>query len=42
VADDVLPQTIDVVRTRAAPLGFAVAVGPAADAARADCFAALL
>jgi glycine dehydrogenase len=42
VADDVLPQTIDVVRTRAAPLGLQVAVGPAADAAEADCFAALL
>jgi glycine dehydrogenase len=42
VADDVLPQTIDVVRTRAAPLGLQVAVGPAAGAAEADCFAALL
>src|SRR2546421_7414718 len=28
VADDVLPQTIDVVRTRALPLGFNVVVGP--------------
>ncbi|HEX8010514.1 MAG TPA: aminomethyl-transferring glycine dehydrogenase [Casimicrobiaceae bacterium] len=42
VADEVLPQTIDVVRTRAAPLGLSVAVGPAAQAATADCFAALL
>jgi glycine dehydrogenase len=42
VADDVLPQSIDVVRTRAAPLGLAVVVGPAAAAAHADCFAALL
>jgi glycine dehydrogenase len=42
VADDVLPQTIDVVRTRAEPLGISVVSGPAADAAKADCFAALL
>ena len=42
VADDVLPQTIDVVRTRALPLGFNVVVGPAAAAAGSDCFAALL
>jgi glycine cleavage system P protein (glycine dehydrogenase) len=42
LADDVLPQTIDVVRTRAAPLGLSVVVGPAAAAASADCFAALL
>jgi glycine dehydrogenase len=42
VADDVLQQTIDVVRTRAAPLGLEVIVGPAAGAAGADCFAALL
>src|SRR5271166_1481933 len=41
VADDVLPQTIDVVRTRAAPLGLSVVVGPAAGAAGAECFAAL-
>ena len=41
VADDVLPQSIDVVRTRAAPLGLSVEVGPAATAASADCFAAL-
>src|SRR5207247_9615622 len=42
VADDVLPQTIDVVRTRARPLGPDVVVGPAAAAAGSDCFAALL
>ncbi len=41
LADDVLPQTSDVVRTRAAPLGLSVVVGPAAAAADADCFAAL-
>ncbi len=32
VADDVFPQTIDVVRTRAAPLGIEVVTGPAASA----------
>src|SRR5438132_6095543 len=42
VADDVLPQTIDVMRTRAAPLGLTVVVGPATAASDADCFAALL
>ncbi len=42
VADDVLPQTIDVVRTRAAPLGLSVAVGLAAAAPNVECFAALL
>src|SRR5438477_1316384 len=42
VADDVLPQTIDVVRTRAQPLGLSVVVGPASAAAGSDCFAALL
>jgi glycine dehydrogenase len=42
VADDVLPQTIDVVRTRAAPLGIDVVVGPAAQAIAHQCFAALL
>jgi glycine dehydrogenase len=42
VADDVFPQTIDVVRTRAGPLGIEVVVGPAADAASGHCFAALL
>src|SRR5208283_2048703 len=42
VADDVLPQSIDVLRTRAVPLGLAVVVGPAEAAANTDCFAALL
>jgi glycine dehydrogenase len=42
VADDVLPQTIDVIKTRAQPLGIMLSVGPAFAAADADCFAALL
>jgi len=42
VADDVLPQTLEVVRTRATPLGFTVQVGPAADAGKSECFAALV
>jgi glycine dehydrogenase len=42
IADDVLPQTIDVIRTRAQPLGITLAVGPAMAAAGADCFAVLL
>ncbi|HZI83341.1 MAG TPA: glycine dehydrogenase, partial [Casimicrobiaceae bacterium] len=42
VADDVFPQTLDVVRTRAAPLEIPVVVGPASAAAETDCFAALL
>ncbi len=42
VADDVLPQTIDVVRTRAEPLGIAVEVMPAAALAAADAFAVLV
>src|ERR1700694_1270753 len=42
VADDVLPQTIDVIRTRAQPLGITLDVGPAMAAADADCFAALV
>jgi glycine dehydrogenase len=41
VADDVLPQTLEVVRTRALPLDIEVAVGPADAAAEQDCFAAL-
>src|SRR5664279_6211249 len=32
VADDVLPQTLEVVQTRAAPLGITVVTGPAATA----------
>jgi len=42
VAADVFAQTIDVVRTRAAPLGIDVVTGPAADAAGAGAFAVLL
>ncbi len=42
VADDVLPQTLEVVRTRAAPLGIKVVTGAAADAASAKAFAVLL
>ncbi|MEP6657619.1 MAG: aminomethyl-transferring glycine dehydrogenase, partial [Betaproteobacteria bacterium] len=42
VADDVFPQTIDVVRTRASPLKIEVIVGPAADAPAAGAFAVLL
>ncbi|WKB52715.1 aminomethyl-transferring glycine dehydrogenase [Eleftheria terrae] len=42
VADDVLPQTLEVVRTRARPLGLQVLTGPAAQAGQAECFAALL
>jgi len=41
VADDVLPQTLAVLRTRAAPLGVALRVGPAEAAAEQACFAAL-
>jgi glycine dehydrogenase len=41
VADDVLPQTLEVVRTRARPLDITVTVGPADDAGRGDHFAAL-
>ena len=41
VADDVLPQTLEVVRTRALPLGIEVVVGAAAQAGGKDCFAAL-
>ena len=42
VADDVLPQTIEVVHTRAQPLGITVRVGKAGEAANADCFGVLL
>jgi glycine dehydrogenase len=41
VADDVLPQTLEVVRTRARPLGMTVVTGPADRAGQIDCFAAL-
>ncbi|MBV8502289.1 MAG: aminomethyl-transferring glycine dehydrogenase [Paucibacter sp.] len=42
VADDVLPQTLEVVRTRAKPLEIEVVVGKAEDAGKSECFAALL
>ena len=42
VADDVLPQTLEVIRTRAAPIGVTVLTGPAEAAAEADAFAVLL
>jgi len=42
VADDVLPQTIDVLRTRAAPLGIEIRVLPAGELAAADAYAALV
>jgi glycine dehydrogenase len=42
VADDVLPQTLAVLRTRAQPLGITVAVGKAQNAPQVECFAALL
>ena len=42
VADDVLPQTLAVVRTRAEPLGIEVVVGPPCSAATCDAFAVLL
>jgi glycine dehydrogenase len=42
VADDVLPQTIEVVRTRARPLGITILTGAAQDAIRTDAFAVLL
>ena len=42
IADDVHPQTIDVVKTRAEMFGFDVVVGKAADATGHDVFGALL
>jgi glycine dehydrogenase len=42
VADDVLPQTLQVVRTRAEPLGITVATGPVEAAGSAGAFAVLL
>ena len=42
VADDVLPQTLEVVRTRAEPLGMEVVVGRCEDAGKTECFAALV
>ncbi|NTS78357.1 aminomethyl-transferring glycine dehydrogenase [Catenovulum sp. SM1970] len=41
IADDVHPQTINVVKTRAEMFGFEVLVAPAKDAADADVFGAL-
>ncbi|HET9642022.1 MAG TPA: glycine dehydrogenase (aminomethyl-transferring), partial [Burkholderiaceae bacterium] len=38
VADDVLPQTLEVLQTRARPLGITVATGPAESAGSADAF----
>ncbi|MHA6846288.1 aminomethyl-transferring glycine dehydrogenase [Ralstonia syzygii] len=42
VADDVLPQTLEVVRTRALPIGVQVVTGPATDAAKHNAFGVLL
>jgi glycine dehydrogenase len=42
VANDVHPQTLDVVQTRADMFGFEVLVGDAADASKNDIFGALL
>ncbi|UDG81825.1 aminomethyl-transferring glycine dehydrogenase [Candidatus Vallotia cooleyia] len=42
VADDVLPQTVEVIYTRAQLIGIDVRVGPAEAAAQADVFGALL
>ncbi len=42
VADDVLPQTLEVIRTRAQPIGIEVKTGPAADAAQSNAFGVLL
>ncbi len=42
VADDVFPQTLDVVRTRAKSIGIEIDTGPATAAGQADAFAVLL
>jgi glycine dehydrogenase len=42
VADDVLPQTLEVVQTRARPLGISVVTGAAESAGDSDAFAVLL
>jgi glycine dehydrogenase len=42
VADDVFPQTLAVIRTRAEPLGIEVIIAPATALADCACFAALL
>ncbi|MGS0726006.1 aminomethyl-transferring glycine dehydrogenase, partial [Shewanella sp. 0m-11] len=41
VADDVFPQTVDVIKTRAECFGFEVIVGPAQDAVNYELFGAL-
>ena len=42
VADNVLPQTIEVIQTRAEPLGLQVKVGPSSEALQHESFAMLL
>ena len=42
VDDEVLPQTLAVLRTRAQPLGISVVCGPVSQALEQDCFAVLL
>jgi len=42
VATDCLPQTIDVLKTRAEPLGYELVIGPAEEAVEHDCFGVLL
>lgn len=42
VADDVFPQTLDVIKTRAECFGFELVVGPACDAVNHEIFGALL
>ena len=42
IADDVHPQTLDVVRTRAEMFGFDIITGPASEAVQHDVFGALL
>ncbi len=42
VADDVLPQTLEVIRTRADPLGIEVVTGPAMKATGSQAFGVLL
>ncbi|AQS35891.1 glycine dehydrogenase [Shewanella psychrophila] len=42
VADDVHPQTLDVIKTRAEYFGFDISVAPAAEVAELDVFGALL
>ncbi|WP_043525892.1 aminomethyl-transferring glycine dehydrogenase [Litchfieldella xinjiangensis] len=42
IANDILPQTLDVVRTRAHYFGFELIIAPASELARHDVFGALL